>query len=131
MAQLTVLVAPPGTPLLWDSGRSFPGHIWYQLSDSNTGFNQSYGFAPIDHGLPWGEGRIFNNDNDNYLGQSYSRTIDISDAQFEKLRSFGDDPAKYGFDNYYVGPTNGASAISAGTWSFWCMSRARLSCAPS
>src|SRR5262245_39451434 len=104
MPQLTVSIAGPGTYLA-EGGRSFPGHTWYTLTD-NAGNTTSYGFAPIEHGSAWGQGQIYNNDNTNYLSTTYSKTIDISDAQFEKLQSFGENPAQYGFDTTYVGPTN-------------------------
>src|SRR5262245_13227651 len=104
MPQLTVSIAGPGT-YLDEGGRSLPGHTWYTLTD-NAGNTTSYGFAPVEHGTFWGPGQISNNDNTNYLSTTYSKTIDISDAQFEKLQSFGENPAQYGFDTTYFGLSN-------------------------
>lgn len=106
MPNVTVHIAESGTKLK-DGGRSLPGHMWYEITDSN-GKSTSYGFAPDEEheGRPWGPGQVYDSDSANYTTTAYSRTIEITQAQYDALKSFGDDPAAGGFDLYYRGLSN-------------------------
>ncbi|WP_326937897.1 calcium-binding protein [Frateuria sp. Soil773] len=79
--------------------------MWYELNDG-FGNTESYGFAPIEHGSPFSDGRVYVDDSSNYESRAYTRTIEISQNQYEVLQSFGRDPASYGFDLYYNGLDN-------------------------
>lgn len=97
---VTVYAAAPGTPLLLESpATSGPGHMYYTTSDGHS--QQSYGFAPIKHGDIDGPGKIYSDDVRNYDKPYYSRTMEVSKEQYDKLNEFGKDPAKYGFDMNY------------------------------
>lgn len=87
---VTVHIASRGTPLA-EGGESAVGHMWYELHDSN-GNSSSYGFAPAVHGEAFGPGKVYRNDTDNYLDRAHMRTFEISQAQFDKMKDFGDDP---------------------------------------
>ncbi|WP_154235702.1 hypothetical protein [Xanthomonas oryzae] len=42
----------------------------------------------------------------NYQGREYSRTIEITQAQYDAMKNFGDNPAADGFSTYYNGLNN-------------------------
>lgn len=100
----TVYVAAPGTPLAKSGGTSAAGHMYYSISDGKD--NQSYGFAPAKHGQSSGPGKVYVSDVGDYKDPYYSRTIEITQAQYDKLQEFGKDPAKYKFDMEYGGASN-------------------------
>lgn len=100
---VTVYVAAPGTPLK-SGGTSVAGHVYYSVSDGKD--NQSFGFAPAEHERTSGPGKVFHNDVDEYKDPRYSRTMEITKEQYDKLREFGDAPAKQGFDMEYGGFAN-------------------------
>ncbi|MFC6205581.1 PAAR-like domain-containing protein [Psychrobacter urativorans] len=87
---VTVHIASMGTKLA-EGGESAVGHMWYELHDSK-GNSSSYGFAPIEHGQAFGPGRVYKNDTSNYLDRAHMRTFEISQAQFNKMQVFGEDP---------------------------------------
>jgi hypothetical protein len=101
---LTVYVAAPGTPLLLSKGTSNAGHVYYSIDDGTAA--NSYGFAPAKHGESSGPGKVFYSDAKDYKDPYYSRTMEIDKAQYEKLKEFGTDPAKYGFSMEYGGARN-------------------------
>lgn len=109
MPTLTINITGRGTPVANDGtgnpGASVLGHMWYSLDDGN-GSKRSYGFAPIKHGDPWGPGKVYNNDDSNYLSSDYSVTVEITTEQFIALENFGKDPGAYGFDLEYQGISN-------------------------
>jgi hypothetical protein len=56
---VTIYVAAPGTPLLKDgqpAGTSAAGHVYYVTSDGQR--TNSFGFAPIKHGVSKGAGEV-------------------------------------------------------------------------
>ncbi|MBB5862933.1 XVIPCD domain-containing protein [Xanthomonas sp. 3058] len=105
---VTIVIAAPGTPL-YEEGKqqiidgvpvtSGPGHMFFITSDGNQA--TSYGFAPINHGQTNGPGLIYNTDADEYHAPVYSRTLEISKEQYDKLQNFGQEPEKLGFDKEY------------------------------
>ncbi|APO97531.1 XVIPCD domain-containing protein [Xanthomonas vesicatoria] len=106
---LTIVIAAPGTPLYKDGKQqmvdgepasSAPGHMFF-IIDDGRGKPTSYGFAPINHGEMNGPGKIYNSDSKEYHNPAYSRTIEISKEQYEKLQKFGEEPEKLGFDKEY------------------------------
>ncbi|PMQ02591.1 hypothetical protein DyAD56_23325 [Dyella sp. AD56] len=101
---VTVYVAAPGTPLLKEQGHtnatSGPGHMFYVVSDGK-GAPRSYGFAPVEHGRIDGQGGIARDDLQNYKDPLYSRTMEITKDQYDKLTAFGDNPKQHGFDMQY------------------------------
>ncbi|WP_460734579.1 calcium-binding protein, partial [Lysobacter tyrosinilyticus] len=104
MPTITINIANGGTPLA-SGGQSFAGHMWYVLTD-DQGHSESYGFAPIEHNTARGPGQVYTDDDDNYLDAELSRTIEISPAQYDAMRAFGQEPAAFGFDTYYNGLWN-------------------------
>jgi hypothetical protein len=113
MATVTVYIAPAGTPVLDDGtgkpGASALGHMWYQIDDGNGGAF-SFGFAPQQHGSPYGIGAPVHNDTTNYQTDAahpiYARTFAISTIDYGMLMDFGNNPDAYGFDLYYNGLLN-------------------------
>jgi hypothetical protein len=99
---VTVYVAAPGTPLVNEppGTTSGPGHMFYTTSNGHD-TPKSFGFAPIQHGSMDGPGGITIDDNINYKDPIYSRTMEVSKAQYDKLNEFGAHPEKFGFDKYY------------------------------
>lgn len=99
---VTVYVAAPGTPLVKETpgATSTPGHMFYTVSDG-VGKPQSFGFAPVEHGDINGPGFVSRDDVENYKDPLYSRTMEISKVQYEKLKAFGEHPEKHGFDLQY------------------------------
>lgn len=101
---VTIYVAAPGTPLVRSGGTSAAGHMYYAISDGKQ--ERSYGFAPKEHGRSSGPGKVYDTDLKDYKDPYYSRTIEITKDQYDKLREFGNDPAKYKFDMEYSGARN-------------------------
>ncbi|WNB78781.1 MULTISPECIES: hypothetical protein [unclassified Stenotrophomonas] len=95
---LDIVIAAPGTPLLDpDSGKqqltpdgtpdtSGPGHMFYVLHAPGKAA-QSFGFAPVEHGSMNGPGRIVRDDVKVYKDPAHVRTIEITEAQYNKLKA--------------------------------------------
>lgn len=101
--KLTIYVAAPGTDLKGDPEElsdprklgdplptSTPGHMFYVVSRDNE--RNSYGFAPIEHGSIYGAGHRVETDLADYVNPHYERTLEITAEQYDRLKSFGDDP---------------------------------------
>lgn len=108
---VTIYVAAPGTPLS-SGGTSAAGHMYFQVSDG--ALHKSFGFAPTLSGETRGPGSVRIRDVAEYEKPFYARTIEISKAQFDKLKDFGENPEVHGFNMQYNGATN--SCIDF-TWS--------------
>ena len=105
MYTMTVYVAALGTPLE-GGGSSDAGHMWFTLKSGQVGGLRSYGFGPLESkgpSLPV-QGKVYDDDNKKYLNHAYSRTIEITEAQYNDLTKFGNRPDVYGFDtsNYWT-----------------------------
>lgn len=100
---VSIFVAAPGTPLQ-DGGTSAAGHVYYEISNGRT--KASYGFAPIEHGVVTGAGMVYDSDAGQYQQPFYTRTMEVSKEQYEKLKEFGDSPDAHGFSTEYHGATN-------------------------
>mgnify|MGYP001171456818 CR=1 FL=1 len=89
---LTTYVAAPGTPIIDPStglrSESLPGHMYYSVSDGVQEYG--YGFAPKGHGRPIGQGEISTIDFQSYQNPVYSRTIEVTREQYDRLREFGE-----------------------------------------
>src|SRR5436309_2941353 len=96
MPTMTVYIAERGTPLV-RGDTSAAGHMWYSISSDGT-TQQSFGFGPATEGMPGGVGKVFDNDVENYTSYAYAKSIFITQAQYDALKSFGDNPASRGFD---------------------------------
>ncbi|MFO1390582.1 hypothetical protein, partial [Cellvibrio sp.] len=101
MPKLTVNISTKGTGLN-TGGVSAVGHMWYQLS----GQPRSYGFAPSTHGEAFGPGQVYSNDSSNYQSTDLSLTVEITQAQYDAMKSYGENPAAYGFSMEYNGLSN-------------------------
>lgn len=113
---VTVYAAAPGTPLTQEKdpgATSTPGHMYY-TTQKNGEAQQSYGFAPVQHGSMDGPGRIVRDDVANYQDPLYSRTMEVSKDQYEKLNDYGNRPKENGFDTYYKDARNNCVDF---TWS--------------
>lgn len=77
-----------------------PGHMFYSLQ-KNDEEPSSYGFAPATPGRLWEQGEPKDNDIKTYLNPAYTRTLEITEEQYEKLSEFGRNPDKFGFNLYY------------------------------
>lgn len=101
--RVTVYVAAPGTPLR-EGGTSLAGHVYYSINDGHG--TASYGFAPQAHGASSGRGKVYDSDLREYKDPYYSRTMEISKEQYERLKDFGDRPQTHGFSTEYDGLRN-------------------------
>lgn len=109
---VTVYLAAPGTPLRDPqngqmSGTSAAGHMYYSISDGKQ--IDGYGFSPIAHGEANGPGRVARNEYLMYQDPAYSRTIEITRDQYDRLKEFGEaavDRRPQGFDLDYNGLSN-------------------------
>jgi hypothetical protein len=108
MPSVTINIAAPGTQLS-NGDVSHAGHMWYSLTDSN-GNTASYGFSPdANHeGQPIAPGQVnaHGSDNNFYQSPEYSKTIEITQSQYDAMKAFGDNPAGHGFDMQYNGLNN-------------------------
>ena len=90
---VTINVAGAGAPTIADNGESGEsrfGHMWYSLGDGTK--EESYGFGPIEPRESSGPGERKRNDNALYP-ERYSRTIEITKAQYDAMKKFGENPA--------------------------------------
>lgn len=113
---VTVYAAAPGTPLTQEKepgATSTPGHMYY-TTQKNGEPPQSYGFAPVKHGSIDGPGHVVRDDVVNYKDPLYSRTMEISKDQYDKLNNYGNHPKENGFDTYYKDARNNCVDF---TWS--------------
>jgi hypothetical protein len=109
MPFLTVYIAAPGTKHISSDGHSSSssfGHMWYSVSQTQGGSQQSYGFAPIASGSPVGPGEYKPDDTTAYQSTAFKQTIYVSEAQYQRLQTFGSNPASEGFSQYYNGANN-------------------------
>src|SRR6185436_3325486 len=100
MPVMTVYVAKAGTQL-GTGGTSTVGHMWFSLSSDGSSPGTSYGFAPINHGVPFGAGQIYGNDVSNYQSYDYVKSFYVTQAQYDTLKAFGDNPASGNFSLFY------------------------------
>ncbi|CDH23668.1 hypothetical protein [Xenorhabdus bovienii] len=113
---VTIYAAHPGTPLNEDDGTpkfdkgeritSAAGHMWYEISDGKV--NDAYGFAPIKSGM-LGPGEVTKKDTIHYENPRYSRTIEITEEHYNKLKEYGElaiDKNNPDFGLYYIGTSN-------------------------
>uniref|UniRef100_UPI0036D8DC6E S8 family serine peptidase n=1 Tax=Photorhabdus sp. RM322S TaxID=3342825 RepID=UPI0036D8DC6E len=101
---VTYKVAPMGAKYVYQEDKnehqagdvhsSSGGHMWYVLNDG-SGNEISYGFESR-YDEPWGEGRVTNNDNAAYQQISYEVTVALTEAQYNKLAAFSENPKKVG-----------------------------------
>jgi hypothetical protein len=91
MPFLTVNIASAGTALS-GGGKSAVGHMWFSLDNGDGSSPLSYGFAPDEshHGRPFAQGQVYGDDNEKYTSTYYTRTIEISRAQYDAIKGFGD-----------------------------------------
>jgi hypothetical protein len=84
--------------------------MWYSLNDGR-GNTASYGFSPVanasgtDRLIGPGSVNAHGQDDSYYLGRGYV-TIDITQAQYDAMKSFGDKPSAFGFNLRYHYLTN-------------------------
>ncbi|MDR3028425.1 MAG: hypothetical protein LBV35_08230, partial [Acinetobacter sp.] len=105
---ITINIADRGTPVFHggEMTTSVAGHMWYEVSDGTS--SNSYGFAPREDNLkPYhGDGDVKFDDSANYQGRSYTRTIEITEDQYNKLVDFGRNSSDHGFSQTYDGLSN-------------------------
>ncbi|MBI5556778.1 MAG: hypothetical protein HY885_04010, partial [Deltaproteobacteria bacterium] len=106
MPTVTINIAGSGTQLATGETSS-TGHMWYSLDDGD-GNTSSYGFAPdpAHEGWPLAPGEVHRNDDTNYQGRDTSVTIPISQAQYDAMKNFGENPGADGFSTFYNGLAN-------------------------
>ncbi|MCL6373981.1 hypothetical protein [Pectobacterium versatile] len=116
-----IYTAYPGTPLNEDNGIpkfedgerkvSVAGHMWLEISKlpiNNITPPKAYGFSPIESGM-WGKGVVTEYDTIHYESPYFTRTIEVTKDQYEKLKQFGDlamDNNETYFNLYYNGAKN-------------------------
>ncbi len=98
MPTVTIKIADALTPLA-EGGRSKTGHMWLSLKHEN-GEKLSYGFAPLLHGAPIWKGKVYRNDDSNYLSVYHQQTFVISNQEYKSLKEFANNPNKHGFNIY-------------------------------
>ncbi|WP_152540919.1 hypothetical protein [Luteimonas huabeiensis] len=107
---VTIYVAAPGAPIQRLDGdatqTSQAGHVYYSVSDGKT--ENGYGFSPIQSGMR-GPGHVVRDEHEMYLNPAYARTMEITAAQYDALRDYGEQGVakdeRY-FDLDYNGATN-------------------------
>lgn len=105
MPTITVNIAARGTPVSGDSP-SIAGHMWFDLDNGRgeSDSSESFGWGPEKPGSTIGE--RLRSDSKNYLRKNYSRTIHISQAQYNSIYAFADKPLAHGFSSNYNALSN-------------------------
>ena len=112
MPTVSINIADRGTKTVDSEGNedtSTVGHMWYSLKKDDESPEASYGFAPDDEheSHPFAPGSVHRNDNTHYQEpRYYTRTVEISEDQYDAMKDFGDNPKKSGFSTYYNGLSN-------------------------
>ncbi|MBI5898509.1 MAG: hypothetical protein HZB40_04730 [Rhodocyclales bacterium] len=137
MPTVTVNISDRGTALA-EGGSSDVGHMWFEINAGDGTPPESFGFAPTSHGTAFGEGSVYTTDSGNYQSTVYSKTVEITEAQYVQLRDFGVNPAENGFSTYYNGLANScidftwkalslvgidSSGFQGSVWPAWNVSR--------
>jgi hypothetical protein len=93
MPTITINIAGRGTRLA-DGTQSDTGHMWYSLNDGRGNAPESYGFAPdsLHKRKPIARGEVHRDDDTNYPSRDYTKTIEITDAQYNDIKAFGEPP---------------------------------------
>ncbi len=109
---LTIYVAAPGTRLADSTERSLSGHMYLETGEGDKRLSHGFqpGAAPVGYQRQWHDvsvpGTIVDSDVSTYQDPYYSRTIEISKDQFDRIQEFAKDPEKYGFSKKYEMFTN-------------------------
>jgi Ca2+-binding RTX toxin-like protein len=118
MLTITINLARRG-PSFSGEGYAEVGRMWYSLTDSN-GISSSYGFVPgrgatgIDQAVGAGQVNTHGQNDDLYQGPpDLTKTIEITQAQYDAMQSFGLQPERHGFDVNYNEISNKGIAF---TW---------------
>lgn len=104
MPQLRVSIAKRGA-LCSDGTTSAFGHMWFTLIGDGGG-EICFGFGPKKPSSAFGPGKVSQNDDSYYKDVSYTRTIDITSSQYNKILAFGKAPTSFKFNLKYNGITN-------------------------
>lgn len=100
MPSITVNIARAGA-VLRQGGASVASHMWFEL---NAGAEQqhgaeSFGWRPVADGTQ--AGSWHHDDSQQYLYKSDSLTVQISPAQYDRIRAFAQAPAAHGFSQRF------------------------------
>lgn len=104
---VTIHLAAPGTPLSY-GGASLTGHMY--LVARHGAVEHSYGFQPAGGeararaaaaGSKEVPGETSSEDARDYRNPYYSRTLEITKEQYDKIREFGAQPEVHGFEMSY------------------------------
>jgi len=115
---VTIYAAAPGTRLINpeepDAPRdtSLTGHMYLQVDNGRE--KESMGWQPdkrVD-GVYMGKVSLF--DAESYVDPYYTRTIEVTREQYEKIREFGAEPTSFGFDPKYDAFSNGCTDFTWG-----------------
>ena len=80
------LCSGAGDPIK-DSAPSAAGHMYYSVSDGKS--VKGYGFSPMVSEMS-GPGQVIRDENDSYENPLYTRTLEITAEQYQKLHAFGE-----------------------------------------
>jgi len=116
---VTIYVAAPGTKQLDPQqpgvvrGTSVTGHMYLETAHGDD--RASVGWQP-DGPIPGGgySGTPVTSDVRTYADPYYARTIEVTQAQFEKIREFSTSPQEHGFDPVYNAFTNSCTDFAWG-----------------
>src|SRR4051794_6362331 len=98
MPTLTVYISGKGTPYA-RGGTSSYGHMWFSIQKDGAP-EKSFGWAS-QNGTPFGRGRVTIDDTENYTKKIYEKSVYISEKDYVKLNSFGNNPSGEGFTPQY------------------------------
>ena len=103
MPTLTIFTAPANISQP-DTGAvaATPYGLLLMLDKGDGSPPEFYGFAPAPPNHAAGQGQVTRNDMQAYADLNYGRTITINEEQYNKLRDFGQNPEKYGFNTNYL-----------------------------
>ena len=105
---VTIKIAGKGTQT--ETTPSVAGHMWYSLSDGSSNEPLCFGFGPKHDDNPWndpwGPSQIYLDDDSNYKTLDFTTTIEITQDQYNAMKSFGENPSAYGFSTFYNGLSN-------------------------
>lgn len=105
MYSLTVHIAPKGTVYInqidGKQTESAFGHMWYSISGPGGTYSHGFGSVPNATYPPRSAGDPKLDDLTAYQGNHAVKTVQITEAQFNVLRDFGDQPQAYRFPMDY------------------------------
>ncbi|WP_320442707.1 calcium-binding protein [Herbaspirillum sp. alder98] len=113
MPSVTIYIADRGTTRT-NGEPAMVGHMWYSIADDKLesrhfSFYQDTNYVPEDANplkKLFSKGNFYFDDGEKYKDPGYSRTIELTQEQYDSIKKFSENPEAAGFSKHYNAFTN-------------------------